>query len=38
VSFPSFACWKSIFIGMSVENSSVAMSDVAEAVFIISER
>ena len=38
VNFPSFVCWKSILTGMSDENSRVAMSEVAEAAFIISER
>jgi hypothetical protein len=38
VSFPSFVCWKSILTGMSVENSRVAMSDVADAAFMISDK
>lgn len=37
-SFPSFCCLKSSLMGMSVENSSVTMSDVAAAALTISER
>ena len=36
VNFPSLVCWKSIRTGMSVENSIVAMSDVADAALMIS--
>ena len=38
VSLPSLVCWKSILTGISVENSNVAMSLVAEAALMISER
>lgn len=38
MSFPSFVCWKSSFMGMSDAKSSVAISDVADAAFIISAR
>jgi len=38
VSFPSFGCWKSICIGMSLANWSAAISLVAEAALIISAR
>ena len=38
MSFPSLGCWKSICMGMSLANWSVAISLVAAAALMISAR